>query len=448
MSKLESKGLVPELRFSQFIGGTEWQKKPFNKLYTLKVTNSLSRDKLNYDDGIVKNIHYGDIHTKFSTLFDITKEYVPFINTEISLDKVKEESYCLERDMVFADASEDIDDVGKSIELTNLNGEKLLSGLHTILARPKKNDLVKGFGGYLFKSEVMRKQIQKESQGAKVLGISGSRISNIDVIYPIDHDEQQKIADCLSSMDNLIETNTKKLELLKSHKKGLMQKIFPEEGKSVPELRFDGFEGEWTVRPLDTDIDVIDGDRGVNYPKQHDFSKSGYCLFLNAKNVTKTGFKFNEVQFVSKEKDEKLNKGKLTREDVILTTRGSVGQFAYYSEEVLFEHVRINSGMVILSSKNFEIISPSYLYIFSGSSFCSEQIANMAFGNAQQQLTVSGIKKMSLSFPKREEQKKIVDCISSINILINRQTEKIETLKSYKKGLMQQLFPDVKESIA
>ncbi|MCZ6404801.1 restriction endonuclease subunit S, partial [Vibrio parahaemolyticus] len=152
MSKLEFKELVPELRFSQ----TEWQKKPFNKIYTLKTTNSLSRDKLNYDDGLVKNIHYGDIHTKFSTLFDITKEYVPFINTEISLDKVKEESYCQEGDMIFADASEDIDDVGKSIELVNLNGERLLSGLHTILARPKKNDLVKGFGGYLFKSEVMR----------------------------------------------------------------------------------------------------------------------------------------------------------------------------------------------------------------------------------------------------------------------------------------------------
>ncbi|HGF5072629.1 restriction endonuclease subunit S [Vibrio parahaemolyticus] len=234
--KLHKKGLMqnlfpdegkstPELGFTCNV---KWNKKTFEEVYSLKTTNSLSRDKLNYDDGLVKNIHYGDIHTKFSTLFDITKESVPFINAEIALDKVKEESYCQEGDMVFADASEDIDDVGKSIELINLNGEKLLSGLHTILARQKGSYLVKGFGGYLFKSEVLRKQIQKESQGAKVLGISATRISKIDVVYPIEQSEQQRIVDCLSSLDKLIDTQTKKIEILNIYKKGLMQQLFPE----------------------------------------------------------------------------------------------------------------------------------------------------------------------------------------------------------------------------
>lgn len=234
--KLHKKGLmqklfpdegksVPELGFTCNV---KWNKKTFEEVYSLKTTNSLSRDKLNYDDGLVKNIHYGDIHTKFSTLFDITKESVPFINAEIALDKVKEEYYCQEGDMVFADASEDIDDVGKSIELINLNGEKLLSGLHTILARQKGSYLVKGFGGYLFKSEVLRKQIQKESQGAKVLGISATRISKIDVVYPIEQSEQQRIVDCLSSLDKLIDAQTKKIEILNIYKKGLMQQLFPE----------------------------------------------------------------------------------------------------------------------------------------------------------------------------------------------------------------------------
>ncbi|WP_025542341.1 restriction endonuclease subunit S [Vibrio parahaemolyticus] len=216
---------IPEFGFACNV---KWIKKTFEEVYSLKTTNSLSRDKLNYDEGLVKNIHYGDIHTKFSTLFDITKEYVPFISEEISLDKIKQESYCKEGDMVFADASEDIDDVGKSIELININGEKLLSGLHTILARQKESYLVKGFGGYLFKSEVMRRQIQKESQGAKVLGISSGRISKIDVIYPIEQSEQQRIVDCLSSLDKLIDAQTKKIEVLNKYKKGLMQKLFPE----------------------------------------------------------------------------------------------------------------------------------------------------------------------------------------------------------------------------
>ncbi|MDF4623651.1 restriction endonuclease subunit S [Vibrio parahaemolyticus] len=218
--KLHKKGLMQKLFPEEgksipefgFACNVKWIKKTFEEVYSLKTTNSLSRDKLNYDEGLVKNIHYGDIHTKFSTLFDITKEYVPFISEEISLDKIKQESYCQEGDMVFADASEDIDDVGKSIELININGEKLLSGLHTILARQKENYLVKGFGGYLFKSEVMRNQIQKESQGAKVLGISSGRISKIDVIFPIKQSEQQRIVDCLSSLDKLIDAQTKKMK--------------------------------------------------------------------------------------------------------------------------------------------------------------------------------------------------------------------------------------------
>ena len=118
------KGLVPELRFPEFENSESWNNEPLEDIYEFKVTNSLSRDKLNYDAGTVKNIHYGDIHTKFSTLFYIEKELVPYINATEPLGKIKKDCYCTEGDMVFADASEDLDDVGKSIEVVNLNNEK------------------------------------------------------------------------------------------------------------------------------------------------------------------------------------------------------------------------------------------------------------------------------------------------------------------------------------
>ena len=116
-----------------------------------KVTNSFSRENLNYEYGTVKNIHYGDIHTKFQTLFDINCESVPFINEEIDISRISDENYCKNGDIIFADASEDLNDVGKSIEIINTNGEKLLSGLHTLLARPKEDIFHLGFSGYLFK---------------------------------------------------------------------------------------------------------------------------------------------------------------------------------------------------------------------------------------------------------------------------------------------------------
>lgn len=218
---------VPELRFKEFEKDGEWVEEPFGELFSFKVTNSFSRDMLTYEKGAVKNIHYGDIHTKFPTLFDIVKEYVPYIKSDIPIHKIHEECYCEEGDMVFADASEDLDDVGKSIEIINLNGEKLLSGLHTLLARQKGKKLSVGFGGYLFTSEIIRSQIKREAQGAKVLGISGTRITNIQVQYPIDKTEQKKITSCLSSLDDRIELQTERIENLQVHKKGLMQGLFP-----------------------------------------------------------------------------------------------------------------------------------------------------------------------------------------------------------------------------
>lgn len=218
---------VPKFRFPEFINDGNWNLEPFHKVYDLKSSNSFSRDKLNYKKGEVKNIHYGDIHTKFSTLFDITKEDVPFINENISIEKIDVENYCIEGDIVFADASEDIDDIGKSIEIVNLDNQKLLCGLHTFLARPINKKMVLGFGGFLFKSNKIRLQIKREAQGAKVLGISKGRLSNVEISLPSNPKEQKKIADCLTSIDNKIEAQTKKIEVLKWHKKGLMQQLFP-----------------------------------------------------------------------------------------------------------------------------------------------------------------------------------------------------------------------------
>ncbi len=144
------------MRFPEFQDVNEWENEPLEKLYSFKVTNSYSRDQLNYENGSVKNIHYGDIHTKFSTLFDIENEIVPFTNSSESLENIKPENYCVEGDMIFADASEDLEDVGKSIEIIHLNNEKLLCGLHTLLARQKNEKLIVGFGGYLFKSNRIR----------------------------------------------------------------------------------------------------------------------------------------------------------------------------------------------------------------------------------------------------------------------------------------------------
>ena len=122
--------------------------------------------------------------------------------------------------------------------------------------------------------------------------------------------------------------------------------------------------------------DIIDGDRGKNYPKQNEFFSEGYCLFLNAGNVTPTGFSFEENSFITQEKDNLLRKGKLQRGDIVYTTRGTVGNAALYSGTVPFENIRINSGMVILRC-NEDVVDKRYLYQILKSEYFRPYLKNI-----------------------------------------------------------------------
>ena len=234
-------------------------------------TNSLSRDKLNYESGKVFNIHYGDIHTKFSSLFDLTKELVPLINNDVDLSKYNEEKYCKEGDLVVADASEDYVDIGKTIELININNKKVLAGLHTFLARPNKYKMAKGFATYLMQTWKVRKQVMVIAQGTKVLGIANGRLGKVKLSIP-EYEEQKKIASFLSSVDDKLNKLKKKKKLLNEYKKGLMQKIFSQE------LRFKDDNGnnypDWEEKKLDDLIDIIIDNRGKTPP----ISDEGICL--------------------------------------------------------------------------------------------------------------------------------------------------------------------------
>jgi len=158
----------------------DWDEKKLGEFYSFISTNSLSRDKLNYEKGYVKNIHYGDIHTKFKSHFNIEFEKVPYINSNVDLSRTSKESFLYEGDIIFADALEDYYDIGKAIEVVNINNENVLSGLHTLLARRKSDsNILIGFTGHLIKSEKVRLDIMKIAQGTKVLGISSKRLSNI-----------------------------------------------------------------------------------------------------------------------------------------------------------------------------------------------------------------------------------------------------------------------------
>ena len=196
----------------------------------------------------------------------------------------------------------------------------------------------------------------------------------------------------------------------------------------------------WEIKTLDAaKIVVTDGDRGKEYPKSSDFSEDGYCLFLSAKNVTKRGFSFSEKQFISKDKHEKLRKGLVNRGDIVLTTRGTVGQFSFYDESITYEPIRINSGMVTLNFSDADIKN-DFFYALSKSSIIKKQIDLAAFGSAQPQLTVKIIKSLKLPVPPLPEQRKIAKILSTWDNAISTTERLIDNSKQQKKALMQQLL--------
>ena len=198
---------------------------------------------------------------------------------------------------------------------------------------------------------------------------------------------------------------------------------------------------EWKPLKLqDTNLTIIDGDRGNNYPKSDDFTDDGFCLFLSAKNITKNGFRLDEKQFISEEKDNLLRKGKLKDLDIIITTRGSVGHIAY-NENIQYSNMRINSGMVILRN-NDENINQKYIYKLFASSVIQRQIEKIAFGSAQPQLTVKEINNLKIPLPPLKEQEKIADILCSADDKIDAIASQIEKAEILKKGLLQKLLSE------
>ncbi len=413
---------LPRLRFPEFRDAGDWEEKRLGEVS--KYENGKAHEK-----NITESGSYIVVNSKF-------------ISTDGAVRKFSDVAFCVA-------AKEDILMVLSDVP----NGRAIAKcfqvdtdNLYSVNQRICKITPTNTVSAILFYSLNRNSHFLAFDDGVKQTNLKKDDVLECPIILPESTEEQQKIAACLSSLDELITAQTQKLAHLKTHKKGLMQQLFPAEGETQPKLRFPEFQdaGDWEVNSFYEFAEIIDGDRGKNYPKAHEFYEAGYCLFLNAKNVTKNGFRFDKKQFISKEKDSVLRKGKLKRADVILTTRGTVGQFAYFSEEVPYENMRINSGMVILRIKA-KNINADYFYAYSKSEILNIYIKNIAFGNAQQQVTVTEIEKFQLHYPHPKEQQKIADCLSSLDELITAQTQKLAKLKTHKKGLMQQLFPAADE---
>lgn len=197
----------------------------------------------------------------------------------------------------------------------------------------------------------------------------------------------------------------------------------------------------WQEVKLGEICTIIDGDRGKNYPKSNELQPQGYCLFLNTKNVPDNKFNFSECTFISKDKDELLGKGKLNYGDIVVTTRGTLANFAYYTKKCIYNKIRINSGMVILRNENKDLCT-HYLYHFLISNNFKQQVQSLATGSAQPQLPIKDMKNIIMNLPPIDIQKKIAGVLGALDDKIELNNKINNNLEQQAQTLFKSWFVD------
>ena len=265
-------------------------------------------------------------------------------------------------------------------------------------------------------------------------GLSVENLKRIKVEIPKEEKEQQKIADCLSSIDNLITSQSKKVEALKEYKKGLIQQLFPQDGEEVPKLRFPEFKNapKWEEKELELlSLKISDG---IHTTPSYD--DNGDYYFINGNNLIDGLIVVNEnTKRVSKEEYEK-HKRDLNQYSILLSINGTIGNISTYNNEKV---VLGKSACYI--NINDKKVNQKFIINFLKTSKVKNFFTLELTGSTIKNLSLKTVKNTKIDLPSRPEQHKIADCLSSIDKLITTQSKKVEALKEHKKGLMQQLFP-------
>lgn len=220
--KLRKRALMQQLltgkkRLPGFRG--EWKEVKLGDVSNFLRNNTLSREQLNDDDGVINNIHYGDVLIKYPSIIDCRKEKLQYINDGVSILT----DYVENGDVIMSDTAED-ETVGRVCEVQNVGNKKILAGLHTMLIRPHDKLFAPYFLGYYLNSEAYHKQLIPLIQGIKVCSIGKVAVQNTVLTIP-SLEEQRIIASVLVKADKETELANEKLASLQSQKRGLMQQL-------------------------------------------------------------------------------------------------------------------------------------------------------------------------------------------------------------------------------
>lgn len=404
--------LVPKLRFPEFVNEGEWSAKNGDKLF----------------DQISNKNHNSDL-----PILAITQEHGAIPREQIDYTViVSDKSVESYKVVEIGDFIISLRSFQGGIEYSNYKG--LCSPAYIIL-RKRYIETIDSFYKQYFKTDLFIKYLNRNLEGIRDgKMVSYKQFSEILLPNPKPA-EQQKIASCLSSLDELIAAHTDKLEVLKDHKKGLMQQLFPAEGETVPKLRFKEFEkdGEWVEMTLSKLGNLIGG---LTY-SPNDIRNEG-LLVLRSSNIQNGLIDLNDCVYVTTEvKGANL----IQPNDILICVRNGskslIGKNAIIPKDI--PYATHGAFMTV-----FRAYQPSFIFQLFQTDLYSNQV-KADLGATINSINGSNLLKYKFVVPRPNEQQKIANFLSSIDDEIAAQAHKIERLKEHKKGLMQGLFPVINE---
>lgn len=414
----------PALRFKGFTD--PWEQRKLDEAFDFTVpNNTLSRAELNQESGSVRNVHYGDVLIKYGSVLDAQNDELPFI-TGRSKDDFKG-ALLQNGDIIIADTAED-ETTGKVCEIVNIQDKDVVAGLHTMVCRPK-NKTAEGYFGYYMNSSSYHHQLLPLMQGIKVLSLSKTNVQKTTVKYPKDKAEQQKIADCLRRIDTLITLHQRKYEKLVNIKKSMLDKMFPKNGASVPEIRFKGFTDLWEQRKISELAEKTYGggtpttsneafwNGNIPWIQSSDIVDGKLMGVEPRKYITQTGLNNSATQLVPKD-------------SIAIITRVGVGKLAYMP----FSY-STSQDFLSLSKLNTEPFFTVYA--------CYKKLQSEL--NTVQGTSIKGITKdellaKTISVPVYSEQKQIGSFFTQLDTLITLHQRKLEKLQNIKKSCLEKMF--------
>lgn len=425
--------LIPKLRFPEFINKGEWQEK-----------------KLGDFGRFFRGLTYGADDTSSNGLLVLRSGNIQ--NETLVLDKdlvfvskeCPNELKLLKGDIVICMSNGSKALVGKNAEYKGEYDGKITVGAFCSIMRPKNK-----FTKYFLQSDAYQNFIALSIGGGNINNLKNSDLEEFECYAPVSPVEQQKIADCLSSLDEVIAVHTEKLETLKTYKKGLIQNLFPQDGEKIPKIRFKEFnnDGDWIEKNLiDTTSKKVKwsftgGPFGSNL-KASDYTSNGFRI-IQLQNIGDSEFNDTYKIYTSEEKANELLSCNIYAGEIIISKMGDPVGRACIIPDNLARCVMASDGIRVVVDE--EKYSKYFIYSLINSRRIREAIEKKATGSTRKRIGLDELKEIKLLIPSEiKEQQKIANTISSLDDLIKKQNNKIEELKLHKKGLMQGLFPKVK----